>query len=85
MCLLESHEERLKSIDTDLQAIKHNMLLIDDYESLAGKEDGLEEALFELRVAIKRLLKNIKAESAVDKVKGLSGRCKTTQNQCSHV
>ena len=49
------HEERLKSIDTDLQGIKRDMLLIDDYESLAGRENGLEEALFELRVAIKRL------------------------------
>ena len=47
--------------------------MIDDYESQAGKADGLEEALFELRVAIKRLLKNIKAESAVDKDKGLRG------------
>ena len=45
------------------------MLLIDDYEGLARKVDGLEEALFELRVAIKRLLKKIKTESAVDKEK----------------
>ena len=73
MCLLESREERLKGIDSDLQAIKRDMLLIDDYESLAGRADGMEEALFELRVAIKRLLKTIKADSAVDKVKGLSG------------
>ena len=48
MCLLESHDDRLKSIDTDLQAIKRDVLLIDDYESLAGKADDLEEALFEL-------------------------------------
>ena len=73
MCLLKRHEERLKSIDTDLQAMKRDMLLIDDYESLAGMADGLEESLFDLRVAIKRLMKNIKAEFAVDKHKGLSG------------
>ena len=73
MCSLETHEERLKTIDIDLQSIKCDMLLIDDYESLSGKADGLEEALFELRVAIKRLLKNIKAESAVNKDNGLSG------------
>ena len=48
MCLLESHEDRLKSIDIDLQAIKRDLLLIEDYESLAGRADGLEEALFEL-------------------------------------
>ena len=72
MCLLERHEERLKSIDTDLQGIKRDMLLIDDYESLAGRAGGFEEASFELRVAIKRLLKNVKAESAVDKGKRLS-------------
>ena len=42
MCLLESHEERLKSIDTDLQGIKCNMLLINNYESLAGRAGGLE-------------------------------------------
>ena len=73
MCLLERHEERLKCNDTDLQAIKCDMLLIDDYKSLAGRAcaDGLEQALVDLRVAIKRLLKNIKAESAVDKDKGL--------------
>ena len=46
MCLLESHEDRLKTIDTDLHSIKRDMLLIDGYESLAGKADGLEEALF---------------------------------------
>ena len=73
MCLLESHEQRLKSIDTDLQAIKCYMLLIDDYKSLAGSAGGLEEALFELRVAIKRQLKNIKVKSAEDKDKGLRG------------
>ena len=33
MCLLESHEERLKIIDTDLQGIKCDILLIEDYES----------------------------------------------------
>ena len=52
MCSLESHEERLKTIDADLQAIKRDMLLIDDYERLVGKADGLVEALFNLRVAI---------------------------------
>ena len=73
MCLLESHEERLKSIDTDLQGIKRDMLLIDHYESLAGRADDFEVDSFKLQVAIKRLFKNIKAESAVDKDKGLSG------------
>ena len=63
ICLLEGHEERLKSIDTDLQGIKCDMLLINDYGSLAGKAAGLEEASFELQVAIKRLLKNVKAEA----------------------
>ena len=38
MCLLESHEERLKTIDTDLQAIKRNMLFIDNHESLARRK-----------------------------------------------
>ena len=40
MCLLESHEERLKSINTDLQGIKRDTVWIDDYESLAGKADS---------------------------------------------
>ena len=48
------------------------MLLINEYESLAGRAHGLEEGLFELRVAIKPLLKKIKAEPAVDKDKILS-------------
>ena len=48
MCLLGSHEDRLKSIDTDLQAIKRDMLLTDDYESLAGTANDLEETFFEL-------------------------------------
>ena len=48
MCVLEGHEERLKSIDTDLQRIRYDMVLIDDYESLAGKAGGLEQALFEV-------------------------------------
>ena len=48
------------------------MLLINDYESLVGKSAGLEEASFELQVAIKRLLKDIKTESAISKETGLS-------------
>ena len=48
MCLLESHEDKLKSIDTDLQAIKRDMLLTDDYESLAGTANGMEQTFFEL-------------------------------------
>ena len=37
MCMLEGHEERLMSIDTDLQGIKHDMPLIDDYKRLERK------------------------------------------------
>ena len=44
-----------------------------DYENLAGKAVGLEEALFELRVAIKRLLKNTEAECTASKETALSG------------
>ena len=71
-CMLEEHEERLKSIDSDLQCIKHDMLLMDDYESIAGRAGGLDEALFDLQLSIKRRLKNIKIESTVGKEKGLS-------------
>ena len=42
MCVLEGHEERLKSIDTNLQGMTCGLLLIGDYESLAGKAAGLE-------------------------------------------
>ena len=73
MCLLEGYEEKLKSINTYMQGLKRDMLLIDEYESLAGKAAGLEEASFELQVAIKHLLKNTKTESTVSKDKGLSG------------
>ena len=48
MCLLGGREERLKIIDSNLQGIKRDMLLIDDYESLAGRAGVLEEGLFEL-------------------------------------
>ena len=58
MCVLEGHKDRLKSIDTNLQGIKRDMLLIDDYESLAEKAASLEEVSFELQVAIKHLLKH---------------------------
>ena len=82
MCLLESQEGRLKSIDTDLQGIKRDMLPIDDFESLARRASGLEEVLFEVRVAIKCLLKNIKAKSAVSKEMGFSGvKLPTLQKQ----
>ena len=73
MCLLEGHEERLKSIDVDLQEIKCGMLLIDDYKNFAGRAAGLEEASFQVRVAIKCLLKDVKVESAASKNMGLSG------------
>ena len=49
------------------------MLLIDNYDSLVAKAGGLEEATFQLREAIKCLLKNIKTKSAVSKGKRLSG------------
>ena len=64
MCLLEGHEERLKIIDLELQGIKQDTLLIDDYKSLAGRAAGLEGTLFKLRVVIKRLLKDIKIDHA---------------------
>ena len=48
MCLLEGDKERLKSIDTNMQGIKRDMLLIDDCERLGGREAGLEEASFDL-------------------------------------
>ena len=37
MCVLEGHEERIKRIDVELQGIKQDMLLVEDYESLAKK------------------------------------------------
>ena len=43
MCLLEKHKERLKSINTNLQGIERDMLLIDDYNSLAGRTASLEQ------------------------------------------
>ena len=46
VCLLEGREERVKSIDADLQMIKRDMLLIDDYKNLAERAAGLEEASF---------------------------------------
>ena len=65
MCLLKGHEERLKNIDVDLRGIKRDMLLIDDYESLAGRAADLKEVSVKLRVAIKRLLKDIKDKCTV--------------------
>ena len=49
------------------------MLLIDNYDTLAEGAADLEEALFELRVAIKRLLKIFRVEFAGNKETGLSG------------
>ena len=52
------------------------MMLADDYmyENLAGRAAGLEEALFELQIAIKHLLQNILIESAaVSEETGLTG------------
>ena len=74
VCSLKGHEERVKSIDTDLQVIKRDMLLIGDYKSLADRAAtcSLEEASFEIRVAIKRRLKNINAKSTASKETGLS-------------
>ena len=67
VCSLEGHEERVNSIDADLQVIKRDMLLIGDYKSLAERAAVLEEASFEIRVAIKCRLKNINAESSGSK------------------
>ena len=72
VCSLEGHEERIKSIDTDLQVIKRDMLLLGDYKSLAEKATALEEASFEIRVAIKRRLKNLNAGSYRSKKTELS-------------
>ena len=64
MCSLEGHEEKVKSIDADLQAIKRDTLLIGDYKSLAERAIALEEASLEIRVAVKRRLKNINSQSS---------------------
>ena len=42
-------------------------------ESLAGRAAGLEDTLFELRVAIKCLSKDINIKSAANKEMGFSG------------
>ena len=52
VCSLEGHREKVKSIDADLQVIKRDMLLIGDYKSLAERAAVLEEASFQIRVAI---------------------------------
>ena len=70
VCSLEGHEERVKSIDADLQVIKREMLLIGDYKSLAERAASLEEASFEIRVAIKGRLRNLNAESTASKETG---------------
>ena len=48
------------------------MLLLGDYKSLAEKATAVEEASFEIRVAIKRRLKNLNAESSRSKETELS-------------
>ena len=63
VCSLEGHEQRVKSFDAGVQVIKRDMLLIGDYKSLEERAALLEKASFEIRVAIKRRLKNFKAES----------------------
>ena len=62
MCLLERHEERLKSIDTDIQ--------IDDYNSLYSRKGRWLGRSFSLATSSHH--KKIKAESAVSKEKGSS-------------
>ena len=57
--MLEGHDETMKSIDAALQGIKRDMLLNDNYESLAGRAGGLKDGLMKLRVDIK-LRVNIK-------------------------
>ena len=46
-CLLEGHAEKLPCIYAEQQGIEWDLLEIDDYESLAGKATGLEEASYE--------------------------------------
>ena len=52
VCSLEGQEESVKSIDADLQVIKHDILLIGDNKSLAERAAGLDKASIEIRVAI---------------------------------
>ena len=72
VCSLEGQEERVKSIDANLQVIERDKLLIGDYVSLTEGSAGLEEASFEIRVAIKRQINDINPESTVGKETGLS-------------
>ena len=67
VCSLEGRKETVSSIDGDLKVIKRDMRLIGDYKSLAEGVAGLEEASFEIQVAIKCRLKNINADSKVSK------------------
>ena len=51
MCVFEGHEERLKSIGTDLQGMKHNMLLIDDYGAYIRKSSWLGSSLIQATIS----------------------------------
>ena len=72
VCSLDGNEERVKSLSDSLQGIQHDLLLVDDYETLAARASRLEEASYEIRVAIKRRLKDIKAEATASKETGLA-------------
>ena len=73
MCACQKGTKKTQNIDTDIQCIICDILLMGNFKSLTRRVLlGLED-LFEIRVAIKCLLKNIKAMSAVDKQKGLCG------------
>ena len=83
MCLVEGLNEKLKTISTDLQGIKCDILLINNHESLAGKAADLEEASFKQRIAIKHLLKNI--TQVYSKYGNRTEWSEPSQNQCSHI
>ena len=57
--------DRLRSLEMELQGVRRDILLLDDYGERVRKASDIEQSLFDLRVAISRLMERTKKEPSL--------------------
>ena len=62
MHVLTSYLEKIRSLEAELQGARKEVLLLDDYGGRVRRASDIEQSLFDLRVAISRLMERVKKE-----------------------
>ena len=61
--VLSSCMDKIKSLEVELQGVRREILLLDNYRQCARKASDIEQSLFDLRVTISHLMEQTKKKS----------------------